>query len=170
MTRFLSAVAGVLVCAAAAAAQTPPAPRPAPAPSPGMTAQSDPATLTVTGCLKAWDASVAPSDPALAGAAAGRFLLTNIQPAAPGTAEPGKVRPAAPPANTQYVVTSAPSVDLAAHVNHTVRIEGTVAVSDAAANPAHGHTGRSASKADRWAGLTATSLTMVSPACTGATE
>ena len=166
MTRLLTAVAGVLLCSATAAAQTPPAPRPAPTPSPGMTKQSDPATLTVTGCLKAWDASVAPSDPALAGAAAGRFLFTNIQPPARGTAEPGRV----PPANTQYVVTSEPDVNLAAHVNHTVRIEGTVAVSDAAANPAQGHTGRSASNADRWAGLKATSLTMVSSACTGATE
>ena len=170
MTRLLTAVAGVLLCSATAAAQTPPAPRPAPTPSPGMTKQSDPATLTVTGCLKAWDASVAPSDPALAGAAAGRFLLTNIQPPAPGTAEPGTVSRVAPPANTQYVVTSEPDVNLAAHVNHTVRIEGTVAVSDAAANPAQGHTGRSASNADRWAGLKATSLTMVSSACTGATE
>lgn len=170
MTRFLSAVASVILCSATAAAQTPPAPRPAPTPSPGMTKQSGPVTLTVTGCLKAWDASVAPSDPALAGAAAGRFLLTNIQPSAPGTAEPGTVRPKAPPANTQYVVTSAPDVNLAAHVNHTVRIEGTVAVSDAAANPARGHTGSRASSADRWTGLNATSLTMVSSACTGATE
>ena len=53
MTRLLTAVAGVLLCSATAAAQTPPAPRPAPTPSPGMTKQSDPATLTVTGCLKA---------------------------------------------------------------------------------------------------------------------
>ncbi len=170
MIRFLSAVAGVLVCSATVAAQTPPAPRPAPTRSPGMTKQSDPATLTVTGCLKAWDASVAPSDPASAGAAAGRFLLTNIQPSAPGTAEPGKVTPTTPPANTQYVVTSEPDVNLAAHVNHTVRIEGTVAMSDAAANPARGHTGSRTSNADRWTGLKATSLTMVSPACTGATE
>ena len=170
MIRFLSAVAGVLVCSATVAAQTPPAPRPAPTRSPGMTKQSDPATLTVTGCLKPLDPRGAPSVPALAGAAAGRFLLTNIQPSAPGTAEPGKVTPTTPPANTQYVVTSEPDVNLAAHVNHTVRIEGTVAMSDAAANPARGHTGSRTSNADRWTGLKATSLTMVSPACTGATE
>lgn len=161
-------VAVVCVSATTAAAQvTPSLPRPTPPASPGTTRQSDPPTVTVTGCLKAWDASLTPPAGTPAGAAAGRFLLTNLEPTPPAPTAPGKVIDDPPPPNTQYVVTAEPDVNLAAHVNHKVRIEGRVAMQDAAAATAQPSAGRAAtpSRADRWTALTATSITMVASTC-----
>lgn len=169
MARTIRALAGILCFSAATATAqiTPPLPRPTPPASPGTTRQSDPPVITVTGCLKPWDASVMAPAVAPAGAAAGRFLLTNLEANAPGTT-PGTAAGEAPPPNTQYVVTGDSAVNLAAHVNHKVRIEGQLATTDAAAPPP----GRNAkgSGADRWAALAATSITMVSATCTGASD
>ena len=171
MTRTVAAFAGVVLVAAsiAAAQTTPPLPRPTPPASPGTTRQADPPTVTVTGCLKPWDAAMTPSAGAPAGAAAGRFLLTNLEPSASSTTAPGKVTEPPPAPNTQYVVTADRDVNLAAHVNHKVRIEGRVAMKDAAASTAQTRPGDDAG-ADRWTGLSATSVTMVAATCTGASH
>lgn len=169
MAQTLTAFAGcVMFVASTMAAQVPPSlPRPTPPASPGTTRQSVPPTITVTGCLKAWDASLTPPAGTPAGAAAGRFLLTNLEPSPPAPTAPGSVVDDPPPPNTQYVVTAEKDVDLAAHVNRKVRIEGRVAMQDAAAATAQppATRGESASRADRWTALTATSIAMVASTC-----
>lgn len=171
MTRTFAAFAGlVLITASTAGAQTTPSlPRPTPPASPGTTRQADPPTITVTGCLKPWDAAVTPPAGVPAGAAAGRFLLTNLEPSPATTTAPGKVVEPSPTQNTQYVVTGDRDVNLAAHVNHKVRIEGRVAMKDAAAPTAETRPGDKTG-ADRWTGLSATSITMVAATCTGASH
>lgn len=68
------------------------------------------------------------------------------------------------------MVTADRDVNLAAHVNHKVRIEGRVAMADAGAPTAEARPKGSATGADRWTGLAATSVTMVAATCTGASH
>jgi hypothetical protein len=197
--RFLSAL-GVLTVAgtmglAAQAPAPPPATRPqppAPAQAPG---QRDQPAITVTGCLKPWDhamgapaGSPAAGQPAAAMASA-RFVLTDIEPMpAPGqpAAQPGPPPAAAPsppahPRATQFVVVAGTGVNLAAHVNHKVRITGTAealtsmpSAKDAPATrpvdppPAAGRPAPPAAHDAAWSTLTATAVTMVSAICTTA--
>lgn len=179
MTRTMFATGGAFALAATItlAAQTPPPPtqRPAP-PSPGMTAQADPNTVTVTGCLKAWDATTTglPSGPAN-----GRFLLTNVEASAPGAAAPGMATTPAPSSATQYIVAASTGVNLTAHVNHKVRIAGTTMPAftpdarPAGAKPEAKPAAPAmppAGAASAWKSLTATSVSMVAATCPTATS
>lgn len=182
MTRTIFATGGALALAATITltAQTPPPPtqRPAP-PSPGTTAQADPNSITVTGCLKSWDAATPGLPP---GPANGRFLLTNVEASSAGAAMPGlQTKPA--PSVTQYIVVSSPGVNLTAHVNHKVRIAGTTAPAmtpdprPADAPPAEVKPGvkpaeppMPATGPAAWKTLTATSVSMVAATCPTATS
>lgn len=181
MTRTIFATGGAVALAAtiSLAAQTPPPPtqRPAP-PSPGTTAQADPDTGTVTGCLKAWDAATTGVP---AGPANGRFLLTNVEVAASSTTTPAMATtPAA--AGSQYIVTASAGVNLTAHVNHKVRIAGTTMPafapqpSPAEPRPAArsdvkpGEPAKPAAAAQAWKSLNATSVSMIAATCPTATS
>lgn len=185
--RFLSAL-GVLTIAGTMglAAQTPAQPA----------GQRDQPAITVTGCLKPWDHAMgapagtpAAGQPAAAMASA-RFVLTDIEPM-PAAGQPavqpgppaGAAAPAPPahPRATQFVVVAGTGVNLAAHVNHKVRITGTAealtampSAKDAPATrpvdppPAAGRPAPPAAHDAAWSTLTATAITMVSATCTTA--
>lgn len=183
----------------------PPAPRPQ-APAMQPTTTPDPNSVTVTGCLKPWDhtmgtaqgSSGTPSDPMAKpgdpmnkpGAtpmAGTRYVLANVQAdKSASTATAGAQSPAHPQAS-EFVVVAGAGVNLAAHVNHQVRVMGTVEGGNT-----HGSTGQANRPADKpaarpgesapatptaganvgmsgdkkWATLTATSVTMISATCT----
>jgi hypothetical protein len=115
------------------------------------------AVVTVTGCLKPWDdmaGAPAPSSATTAASGGRRYLLTDVDPEPPGEAD----RVVRPP--LQYVVTADAGVDLAAHVNHKVRITGTAAAPPAATRPEP-----EPKPTKGWGLLTATTITMVSATC-----
>lgn len=190
------AVAGTLTLAA----QTPPRPQ-APRPSPSTPSRTDEKAITVTGCLKAWDATTgaaaatpAPAD-TVAGAPAGRFVLTNVEPdVIDGASEAAPTSGAAARSTTeskQYVLTADAGVNLAAHLNHKVRLTGKATpMADhsaagatarptepsrpgempppAPAEPGHATPGHDVAKA--FTTLAVSSVTMISASCTGATD
>lgn len=125
-------------------AQVPPRPQ-TPQPSKSTPTRTDERTMTVAGCLKAWDASMsgpstATSTPGAASgssapAMAGKFVLTNVQTDAAGTsgtaAKPETGAAGATTGDTkdsgkQYVLTADSGVNLQAHLNHQVRVTGKV--------------------------------------------
>ena len=127
------AVAGTLTLSAQT--PTPPTTRPqTPAPSPSTPSRTDDKTVTLTGCLKAQDASMdagrATGAPASGTAAAGKFVLTAVEGNSMGTSKPdattpGSTTPSASNAGgKQYALTADAGVNLAAHVNHQVRVTG----------------------------------------------
>jgi hypothetical protein len=188
-------VAGTLTLAA----QTPPqAPRPAPS-TPSTPTRSDDKTLTVVGCLKAWDATTgAPATGTTAGAPASRFVLTNVEPdskdATATTPSTSGTTGKTSMGTKQYVLTADTGVNLAAHLNHKVRITGkesTMAEHSAAGAatttprpseparpgempaPAPADPGRTAPGHDMAKAFTTvavSSVTMISITCTGATN
>lgn len=86
------------------------------------------ATVSVTGCLERWAPDpTAGGDPAALKPPAGvRFMLTNVEgQAQSATANTGTPQPAA--RHERYLLLDAKGVDYAAHVNHQVRIAGTIA-------------------------------------------
>jgi hypothetical protein len=192
-------VAGTLTLAA----QTPPQ---APRPAPSTPTRTDDKTMTVVGCLKAWDATAgAPATGAAttpgttAGAPPSRFVLTNVEPDAKDAkattpSAPGTTTGAAAMSTKQYVLTADTGVNLAAHLNHKVRITGkasTMAEHSAAGAtattprpsdpsrpgempaPAPADPGRTAPAHDMAKAFTTvsvSSVTMISATCTGATN
>lgn len=196
------AVAGSLTLSA----QTPttPAPRPqTPTPSPSTPARTDDKTMTVTGCLKAGDATTADDRSSRGTASGATFKLTNVVDDATGTDRPSAATPGAAtpgamstsPAGKQYVLTADTGVNLAAHVNHQVRVTGKMAEmadhsrgtmstpAEPAARPTNpaepGSTGRpgetsmgrdhtTMDKAS--ATIAVSSVTMISSSCPGATQ
>jgi hypothetical protein len=194
-------VAGTLTLAA----QTPPqAPRPAPS-TPSTPTRSDDKTLTVVGCLKAWDATTgapatgtATTPGTTAGAPASRFVLTNVEPdskdATATTPSTSGTTGKTSMGTKQYVLTADTGVNLAAHLNHKVRITGkesTMAEHSAAGAatttprpseparpgempaPAPADPGRTAPGHDMAKAFTTvavSSVTMISTTCTGATN
>jgi len=217
MKYSLLAACGAVTLASAMtlSAQTPaqpPTTRPqTPAPTQPAT-RTDQSSVTVTGCLKPWDNAMGggatdpmakPGDPMAkpgdpmgkpgAPMAGTRWVLTNVQgdratgqtpshsPSAGGAASP------AHPQASQYVVTAGTGVNLSAHVNHQVRITGTVAggmdhgnmapagkagdkpmarPGDAKPGMAADHMGDDKKSAT----LTATSVTMISATCTATVQ
>jgi hypothetical protein len=195
-------------CGAVALASTMTLPQP-PSPTQPIT-RTDHNPITVTGCLKAWDNTMGawPADPvAKPGApmarpgepmvrpgqtpmASTRYVLTNVttdKPAAQSST-PAPSADAAPPGHpqaSQFIVMAGSGVNLAPHLNHQVRLTGTVDV-----GVGHGATARADRPADTptarpgdpptvpgmaadhkagdhtWATLTATSVTMISATCT----
>jgi hypothetical protein len=183
------------------AAQTPPTPQtPKPSPTAPAAARTDEKTITVSGCLKAWDAAAnapatgTPTTPGTtAGAPASRFVLTNVQ---PDTMAPRTETATTPGASSttamgpkQYVLTADAGVNLAAHLNHQVRVTGkatSMADHSAAGSTRPGDPARPGTvpapkptdpapttavndMAKAWSTLAVTSVTMVSATCTGAT-
>ena len=196
------ALASTMTLSAQTPAQ-PPAMRPQP-PAPTQPAtRTDQSPITVTGCLKPWDNTMGsatanpmakPGDPmAKPGAtpmAGTRYVLTNVQTDTPmgqpssSTPSAGAASPAHPHAS-QFVVIAGAGVNLAAHVNHQVRLMGTVdagmghgsmAPADKPADkpmarpgdpaPAPGMAAHRMAGDKKWATLTATSVTMPSATCT----
>lgn len=145
MNYSILAACGAVTLASAMtlSAQTPapPATRPQP-PAPTPPAMTDQSSVTVTGCLKTWDATMGdgaaqpmakPGDPMAkpdAPMASTRWLLTNVQ-ADKATGQTPSQTPSAGAAGaatsqaSQYVVMAGTGVNLSAHVNHQVRITGT---------------------------------------------
>jgi hypothetical protein len=104
-------------------------------------------SVTLTGCLKAWDASTMGPPPAAMAIAAPVLVLTEAENAA--TAAPGAPPPVADPAkppsggapasgghSTYLLKPASPTVDLASHLDHRVELSGTLATDHAAATPA----------------------------------
>ena len=119
-------------------AAQPPAPAPAPQPP------EQPRSLTLTGCVKAWDASTMGPPPAAMGTAAPVLVLTGAENAArpghavaglrPGPAPSGGA-PAAGGHSTYLLKPASPTVNLASHLDHRVELVGTLATDHAAATP-----------------------------------
>jgi hypothetical protein len=179
-------------------AQTPPRPT-TPRPSDSTPTRTDDKTLTVTGCIKAWDAAAgAPAtgtptpSATTAGAPPNRFVLTNIEPNpmnAPSEGAPARAGGAGT-MGKQYVLTADTGVNLAAHLNHKVRITGKAitttehSAADATRAPGTTRPGevpaprptdppRTAENTDMtkaWTTLAVSSVTMVSATCAGATN
>ena len=192
------AVAGTLTLSAQT--PTPSAPRPqTPTPSPSTPSRTDDKTMTLTGCVKAADASTdagRPTTSAAGTAATGKFVLTNIEGDTMATTKPEATTPGTTtPSGTsnagkQYALTADAGVNLAAHVNHKVRVTGklsemdhsrsTMTPGDAAkpsdpmkpGSPARpgeaSHAGMGMDKA--WSTLAVASVTMISSTCTGPTQ
>jgi hypothetical protein len=189
------AVAGTMTLSA----QTQPRPT-TPRPSESTPTRTDEKTMTVTGCIKAWDAAAgapatatpAPSAPT-AGAPASRFVLTNIEPNptdAPSQGAPARAGGAGTMGGKQYVLTADSGVNLAAHLNHKVRVTGKAitttehSAADASRSPETTRPGevpaprptdppRTADHNDMakaWTTLAVSSVTMVSATCAGATN
>jgi hypothetical protein len=105
-----------------------------------------PQTLTLTGCVKAWDPSTMGPPPA--GTPAAQVLvLTEAENSAGAT--PGRPAPAAEPASpssggtpgsgghsTYLLKPGSAAVNLASHLDHRVELTGTLAADPAAATPA----------------------------------
>jgi hypothetical protein len=109
-----------------------------------QSAPPSPGTLTLTGCVRAWDASSMGTPPA-ASHGAGPFVLTGAErqvPAAapaPASAPATPVPPEAPGSgahSTYLLKTAADSVRLSAHVDRKVEVTGTLVADAAAATPA----------------------------------
>jgi hypothetical protein len=179
-------------------AQTQPRPT-TPRPSPSTPSRTDEKTTTVTGCLKAWDAvagapaaGTTPSATA-PGAPANRFVLTNIEPNpmnAPSEGAPARAGGAGTMGGKQYVLTADTGVNLAAHLNHKVRVTGKAITTtehsapdasrppettrpDEVPAPRPTDPPRTADPADMtkaWTTLAVSSVTMISATCAGATN
>lgn len=206
---FFAACGAVTLASAMTLTAQTPAPPPTPRPqAPAMqpTTRPDPNSVTVTGCLKPWDNTMGaaqgstgqpgdpmakPGDPMNKPGATPmpgtRYVLSNVQSdKSASTATAGTQSPAHP-RGAEFIVVAGAGVNLAAHVNHQVRVMGAVdramthdstgqtdrpADKPAArpgeaapATPAAGaHAGMSGDK--KWATLTATSVTMISATCT----
>ena len=158
-------------------------PRPA---APAVSPQQPPGAttpLTISGCLTKWEAATAdpraptasPSRPAGTGGQPPRFVLVSRDraPAQAGTPAPAGE---AATAGARYILSAGTGIDLAAHVDHEVRVEGTLEPSGAVQEPPA--MGRSrdqqrdteagmagAGPAGSWPTLRARSLTMVSARC-----
>ena len=170
-----------------------------PTPSPSTPSRADDKTTTLTGCLKARDASMdagSPTTTASGTAAAGKFVLTNIEGDSMGTTKPDATTPgtttpsATSNASKQYALTADAGVNLAAHVNHKVRVTGKLSEMDdhsrgamtpgdpakpsdptkpsSTARPGEAsHAGMGMDKAST---LAVASVTMISSTCTGPTQ
>lgn len=205
---FATCSAVAVVGAISLSAQTTPAPSPSSPSAPQTTAAP---SITVTGCLKPWDGSAmgttsGTTTPGATSASPAKFLLTNVvdptagRSGAPGAGTTGTTTPA--PADRmgagadakQYSLTASSSVNLAEHLNHQVRVTGTLSPAASSTmgtmgttpsrpgDPARpgepmrpgetarpGETGSHAGMGAPNAGtITVSSVTMVNATCTGA--
>lgn len=175
-----TALAGMLV-----AAQTPTNPPPG-----QPSTRIDQTPITVTGCLRPWDGSRVSAGPQPGRAAdpaapdvvltTPRYLLVDVERGSSATAPPLTPSPApagAAPAHphvSQFVLTPAPGLSLAAHVNHQVRVTGLVS-SDSVPRPEDKGTppprageapgAMTPPTTDMWGTMTATAVSMVSSTC-----
>ena len=188
MTHAIFATCGALVVAGglALSAQTPTQPRPqTPAGSPSTPSPTDDRTVTAAGCLKAWEATTggAAAAPPAASATSpvAKYVLTNVEEEATSTR--GETKPSTSTMTKQYILVPESGVNLAAHLNHKVRVTGKVSPtmehsaapitrpSDPAKPDQTPRTGMDRTGMDKgWSTLTVSSLTMVSATCPSATE
>lgn len=187
--QFLATATFAMLGSLTVAAQTPtPSSRPQPPSTPmsGQTDQkADQKSITLTGCLKAWDASMEASRGAGSmgrdsGAMMPKFVLSNAkadQMRGGSTATmPGDDKAAATP-STQYGLAAGSGVDLSTHVNHQVRVTGmrhdtasptsaptagVMPVSDVSGDSQQTRTGNDAA----YPMVMVTSVTLVSNTCT----
>ncbi len=196
MTHAIFATCGALVVAGGLtmAAQAPTQPRPqTPAGSPSTPAPTDDRTVTAAGCLKAWEATTggAATAPPAASATSpvAKYVLTNVEDEATSARPETKpstdtmAKPSTGMMTKQYILVAESGVNLAAHLNHKVRVTGKVSPAmDHSAAPATRpsdpakpdqtpRTGMDRTGMDKsWSTLTVSSLTMVSATCPSATE
>ena len=137
------------------------------------------ATVTATGCVERWraDSTAAPAGAAADKGPAGvAYMLTHVQgeTQSAGAASAGKAEATAP--QTRYLLLPDSKVDFAAHLNHRVKITGSIApqpsagasLADAVADPTTRETNLPAdskSEAYRDNLVEVSTLTMVGRAC-----
>ena len=137
------------------------------------------ASVTVTGCLQQWSAAAPPSPtgaPADRAPAGAEFVLTQVegQTESATSASGGKTEPAG--AKARYLLLPSPSTDFAMHLNHKVKVVGTIApqpsegasAADHAINPSSSETNlpeHPESGAYQTNLIEVSSLTMVSRNC-----
>lgn len=182
------AVAGVVIGAQTPPPSQPPTTRPPAATEPRADRDSR-APVTLTGCVKPLDASMASrrgretaeaaTSTDRSGSDAKQYVLTNVEPAAgssatkPSTTPAGSAASHAAMSDTYILKAGASSVNLSAHVNHKVEVTGTRSddkssgASTAAkpGTPGSPARGEGADDDDTPATLTVTALKMVSTTC-----
>ena len=137
------------------------------------------ASITVTGCLEKWSSAAPPSPtgaPTEKAPAGAEYVLTHVegQTESATAAGGGKTEQANP--QTRYLLLPSPAMDFSAHVNHRVKVAGTIAPqpsegaspADRAINPSASETNlpeRPESRAYQTNLLEVSSLTMVSRSC-----
>jgi hypothetical protein len=137
------------------------------------------ASVTLTGCLERWSSAASPSPtgaPTEKAPAGAEFVLTQVagQSESATSAGSGTTERADPKA--RYLLLPSPSMDFAAHLNHTVKVVGTIAPQpsegasavDHAINPSSSETNlpeRPEAKAYQSNLIEVSSLTMVSRSC-----
>jgi hypothetical protein len=189
MKHAIFATCGALVVAGGLtmSAQTPRPPTPTPSQStPARTDDNKDKTVTVAGCLKAWDATTggaaAAPPAATATSPVAKFVLTNVE--EDSASARSEAKPSTGTMNKQYVLVADSAVNLSAHLNHKVRVTGkvtsttehsaaptTTRPSDPAKPTETPGTGTDRTGMDKsWSTLTVSSLSMVSATCPGATE
>lgn len=127
MSMRLPILCMALAFASAAYAQEPPQhimPAPVPQP-PGPPTTSAVATVSATGCLERWrpegsDTTAKPPEGV-------QFVLTQVDGRAVSETAAGGGLPTRPAPATRYLLMAPPSIALAPHLNHRVKIDGTVA-------------------------------------------
>ena len=132
------------------------------------------ATVTATGCLERW--APTPGDTAGKAPDGVQFVLTGIEGLTASATSAGVGTSEKTPPAARYLLLPQPSMNLAAHLNHRVKIDGTIApqpsegasLADNLSNPAARETnlpegGESKSYRDNLIELS--SLTMVAGSC-----
>lgn len=109
-----------------AQASAPPPPAPGEKATVGVVA-----TVSATGCLEAWRSddsvaspSVTPREKAPAGA---HFMLTRVEGQTASTTGASVGKSEKTPRETRYLLLSSPGLDFTPHLNHKVKIVGTIA-------------------------------------------
>lgn len=169
--RLLFFCGSVTLAAATATAQTHTEQKPAqPAtPSTGVVA-----TVTATGCVERWSPEA--GETATKAPDGVEYVLTHIEGRTASATTAGAPTPERTPPAARYLLLSEPKLNLGAHVNHRVRIDGTVApqptqgasLADNLTNPAARETNLPEGpepKSYRDNLIDVSSLTMVAPAC-----
>jgi hypothetical protein len=137
------------------------------------------ATVTATGCVERWraDATAAPAGAAADKGPAGvAYMLTGVQGETQSASAAGTGKTEVTPPQTRYLLLPDSKVDFAAHLNHRVKITGSIApqpsagasLADAIADPTTRETNLPAdskSEAYRDNLVEVTALTMVARAC-----
>lgn len=132
------------------------------------------ATVTATGCVERW--SPQPGDTTGKPPDGVQFVLTHIDGKTASATTAGAPATEKTPPEARYLLLPQPSLNLAAHLNHRVRIDGTIApqpspgasVAEVVANPAARETNlpeQPESKSYRDNLIDVSSLTMVAGTC-----
>jgi len=88
------------------------------------------ASVTLTGCIERWSSEATPSPtgaPTEKAPAGAEYVLTNVDGQAASANAAGGGKPTQAQAEKRYLLLSTSKQDFAPHVNHTVKIVGTIA-------------------------------------------